>query len=82
MMDFDTLVQERRSIRGYKQKPVPKEVIAEIIGLAKGAPSSMNTQPWHFHVVTGEPLDKIRAGNTERNLSGVPASREMPMHGA
>ncbi len=75
MMDFDKLVQERRSIRGYKQKPVPKEVIAEIIGLAKGAPSSMNTQPWHFHVISGEPLDRIRAGNTERNLAGVPASR-------
>ena len=75
MMDFDKLVQERRSIRGYKQKPVPKEVIAEIIGLAKGAPSSMNTQPWHFHVISGEPLDCIRAGNTERNLAGVPASR-------
>ena len=75
MMDFDKLVQERRSIRGYKQKPVPKEVIAEIIDLAKGAPSSMNTQPWHFHVISGEPLDRIRAGNTERNLAGVPASR-------
>ena len=81
-MDFDKLVHERRSIRGYKQKPVPKEVIAEIIGLAKGAPSSMNTQPWHFHVISGEPLDRIRAGNTERNLAGVPASREIPMHGA
>jgi nitroreductase len=82
MMDFDKLVNERRSIRGYKQKPVPKEVIAEIIGLAKGAPSSMNTQPWHFHVISGEPLDRIRSGNTERNLAGVPASREIPIHAA
>lgn len=81
-MEFDALVRERRSIRGYKKKPVPKELIAEIIDLAKSAPSSMNTQPWHFHVVTGEPLDRIRAGNSERNLAGVPASREIPMHGA
>jgi nitroreductase len=36
----------------------------------------MNTQPWNFHVITGEPLDRIRAGNTERNLAGVPHSRE------
>jgi hypothetical protein len=41
----------------------------------------MNTQPWHLHVVTGGPLDKIRRGNTERNLAGVPASREIRMHG-
>ena len=40
------------------------------------APSSMNTQPWNFTVVTGDVLDKIRAGNTERNLAGVPHSRE------
>jgi hypothetical protein len=40
------------------------------------APSSMNTQPWNFYIITGEPLDRIRAGNTERNLAGVPHSRE------
>ena len=36
-----------------------------------------NTQPWHLYVVTGEVLDKIRKGNTERNVSGVPPSREI-----
>ena len=36
----------------------------------------MNTQPWNFTVITGEPLDRIRAGNTERNLAGIPHSRE------
>ena len=41
----------------------------------------MNTQPWHLHVVTGEPLDRIREGNTEKNMAGVPASREVRMHG-
>ena len=45
---LDTLVRERRSIRGYKKAAVPKELIAEIINVAKGAPSSMNTQPWFF----------------------------------
>jgi len=51
------------------------------VALAVRAPSSMNTQPWHLHVVTGEPLDNIRDGNTQRNLAGVPASREIRMHG-
>jgi nitroreductase len=36
----------------------------------------MNTQPWNFTVLTGAALDKIREGNTERNLAGVPHSRE------
>jgi nitroreductase len=55
---------------------VPKALIEEIIGLAMRSPSSINVQPWNFYVITGEPLDKIRAGNIERNLAGVPQSRE------
>ena len=78
--DFETLVHERRSIRGYKSEPVPKSVIDEIIELAKRAPSSMNTQPWHFHAVTGDPLEKIREGNTERMMSGANVDREIKMN--
>jgi len=73
---FDDVVRGRRSIRGYKPDPVPRAVIREVIELAMRAPSSLNTQPWNFYVVAGAPLDAIRAGNTERNLAGVPASRE------
>lgn len=76
MMTYDDVVLGRRSIRGYLKKPVPKALIKEVLALAMRAPSSMNTQPWHFHVITGEPLDRIRAGNVERNLAGVPHSRE------
>lgn len=75
-MDFDDVVLGRRSIRGYKTDPVPRALIEEIIRLAVRAPSSMNTQPWNFYVVTGEPLDRIRRGNTERMAAGVPQSRE------
>jgi nitroreductase len=81
LMDFDDVVLGRRSIRGYRPDPVPRTLIEEVIAMANRAPSSMNTQPWYFHVVTGEPLDRIRQGNTERNLNGVPASREIRMHG-
>jgi nitroreductase len=75
-LTYDEVVLGRRSIRGYKPDPVPRALIEEVIGLAMRAPSSMNVQPWNFYVITGEPLDRIRAGNTERNLAGVPQSRE------
>ena len=75
-MEYDDVIMGRRSIRGYKPDPVPREVIEEVLALAMRAPSSMNTQPWHFHVITGEPLDRIRRGNTERILAGEPDSRE------
>ena len=81
-MQYDEVILGRRSIRGFKPEPVPKEVIKEVIGLAMRAPSSLNTQPWNFFVVSGEPLNRIRKGNTERNLAGVPESREFRMHGA
>lgn len=81
-MKFEDVVNSRRSIRGYKPDPVPRAVIEEVISLATRVPSSMNTQPWHFYVVTGEPLDRIRKENTERNLSGIKPSREIRSHGA
>ena len=81
-MQFDEVMLGRRSIRGYKPDPVPRKVIEEVLQLAMRAPTSMNTQPWHFYVITGEPLSRIRAGNTERNLAGVPHSREFRIGGA
>ena len=47
-MQFDDVILGRRSIRGYKPDPVPRELIEEILTLATRAPSSMNTQPWNF----------------------------------
>ncbi len=81
-MQYDDVVRGRRSIRGYKPDPVPKALVREVIEMAMRAPSSFNTQPWNFYVVSGEPLDRIRAGNTERILAGVPESREFRSHGA
>jgi nitroreductase len=78
-MEFSQLIKARKSVRGYQQKPVPREVIEEILSVAKWSPSSMNTQPWHVHVVTGEPLERIRRGNTENMVKGVPPKRDFPM---
>ena len=78
--DYETLAFERRSIRGFTKEPVPKELIQEILSIAQRAPSSMNTQPWHFHVLTGDPLDRIRRGNTEKMMSGANVDREIRMN--
>jgi nitroreductase len=75
-MNFDDVIMGRRSTRGYKPDPVPRALIEEILTLAMRAPSSMNTQPWNFYVISGEPLDRIRKGNTENMVAGVPQSRE------
>tara|TARA_R110000850_G_scaffold913_6_gene5491 strand:+ start:31183 stop:31860 length:678 start_codon:yes stop_codon:yes gene_type:complete len=78
-VEFKDVVMGRRSIRGYQKKPVPEALIREVLEMAIRAPTSLNTQPWNFYVVTGEVLDRIRKGNVERNLAGVPDSREFRM---
>ena len=79
-MDYEQIAQDRRSIRGYKTDPIPREILEEIIHIAKHAPSSMNTQPWHFHVLTGEPLERIRKGNTEKMMAGSSVDREIKLN--
>jgi nitroreductase len=69
-MDILDAIRKRKSIRGYKSDPVPKTVIREILEIASLAPSAMNTQPWEFAVVTGEPLRKIREESAKKLNSG------------
>lgn len=45
-------IKQRRSIRKYKNKKIPKRLIEEIIEAGRYAPSSHNSQPWRFIVIT------------------------------
>jgi nitroreductase len=80
-MDFQALVHSRRSVRGFRNEPVPKAVIREIVEDAKRAPSSMNSQSWHVHVLTGEPLEQVRRRNMEEMAAGKPSKRDIFTHG-
>jgi len=53
-LDFFETVTKRRSVRSYEQTPVPDEVLVEVLGAARLAPSAGNKQPWHFIVVKDE----------------------------
>src|SRR3546814_2168748 len=41
----------------------------------------MNSQPWHVHVLTGEPLEEVRRRNTELMLAGAKPNRDIHTHG-
>jgi len=45
------LLKSRRSIRVYKEKPVPHAVLAKLIDIARYAPSGRNAQPVHWLIV-------------------------------
>jgi nitroreductase len=54
-------IKERRTIRNFSEKPVPKEIIENCLRAASSAPSGANRQPWHFSVVSdSETKKKIR----------------------
>ena len=50
-MKFEEVIEKRRSIRKFKDTPVPKEKIIKILEAARIAPSAGHRQPWHFVVV-------------------------------
>ena len=47
-MDAIKAIKTRRSIRKYQDKPIPQNIIDDIIECGMNAPSSCNTQPWAF----------------------------------
>ena len=50
--DLQSLVEQRRSIRGYDEKrDVPEETMRTILNCARWAPSGGNGQPWEFVIV-------------------------------
>lgn len=52
IMQFESLLVNRRSVRNYLDRQVPVELIREMIGESTLAPSAGNGQPWQFVIVT------------------------------
>jgi len=50
-MNFSDLIQQRRSVRKYADRPVMRSDIDRCLEAARLAPSACNAQPWQFLVV-------------------------------
>jgi nitroreductase len=55
---FEEWMEKRRTCRDFCDKPIPKEVIENIILAASTAPSGAHKQPWTFCVVSNSILKK------------------------
>ena len=51
-MELLEAVMNRRSVRKYKEDPVPREVLEQLLETACWAPSAENMQPWYFVALT------------------------------
>ena len=51
-------IKERRTVRDFSDRPVPKEIVKNCLLAAGTAPNGANKQPWHFAVVTDPEIKK------------------------
>ena len=58
-MDVITPIDERISVRGFTEKPVPREMIVDLLDAARNAPSASIKQALNFFVVRGESRDLL-----------------------
>ncbi len=54
---FFELMIQRRTVRDFSDRPIPIEIIQNVIQTASSAPSGANKQPWHF-VIVKDPVIK------------------------
>lgn len=57
----DAALTTRHSVRGFTPRPVPHDVVRDILAASSRAPSMTNTLPWHVHVLTGPARDRLCA---------------------
>lgn len=67
-LPFQQLVEQRRSIRRYLEKPVEKEKILACIEAARLAPSADNVQPWRFLIIDDP---QLKAEFSKEAFSGI-----------
>src|SRR5438270_6418370 len=69
-------IRARRNVRVYTDQPIPGDQLDRILEAGRRSPSSQNTQPWDFVVVTGrgelKELSKVWQG--ARHVAGSAAT--------
>jgi len=81
-MEFSKLLDQRRSVRDYEDKPVPLEVIQEIIGDAIKAPNAGNMQLWRFVIVNNKDwMKKISEANKKNFIADIESNPNSPWKG-
>ena len=67
---FTTIVNQRRSLRGFLPQPVDPRTLEAVFNCAQRAPSNCNTQPWLAHVVSGDKLEYLRSEMPTQFMEG------------
>jgi nitroreductase len=84
-MDLFQAIEERKSTRGFLDKPVDKKELERLLHFASRAPSAINLQPWEFVAVSGDERKRLSRMLVkllrERKTTCGPAVREpLPLY--
>ncbi len=76
---FRQMMQRRRTVRQFSDRPVDRKIIEDCLLAAGTAPNGANLQPWHFVVVSDPQMKsrvRIGAEEEEREFYSRRASQE------
>lgn len=76
-MDAIECITTRQSIRGFKPDPVPKELLREIVEIARWSPSYKNSQPWEAIILSGAKKTALAKHIIELFDSGAPPTPDL-----
>jgi nitroreductase len=75
------LFRHQRAVRAWSDRPVPDDLVEQVLRAAIHGPSGSNTQPWHFIVVRDQQVkDQLSEAYEEAIEEAYGASR--PARGA
>lgn len=72
----EAAILSRRSIRGFRPDPIPREVVEHLLDVAARAPSGTNMQPWRVLALGGEALTAFTDGLVDAWQAGEPDGAE------
>lgn len=76
-MEFHDVIEKRRSIRKFLNKPVEDKQLEQLINSARLCQSAKNRQPWKFMILKGEQKDWVAQNMLdlfERNNVDLPGA--------
>ena len=70
-MNVSEALMQRKSTRGFLDKPVSKDKLHAVLNAARHAPSGANTQPWQVAVVSGDKKQELQKSVEDAFRDGI-----------
>lgn len=76
-----SLMRDRHSVREFLCKPVPRDLLRQVLDLAQQTASNSNCQPWRLKIITGDAFKRLSSALLDAVKAGVePTTAPIPEH--